>query len=178
MREKNKKLFVAILGKGDSGKSITWEALFRVKHRTGRRILHLSKYIQTEVYLFNSSPQERPWTKDEFIHEFKKRCIDDEANIVLCSLQSHLTPHMRDKNIIDAKEVLEIARKNRYDIFIQWLNPGFKSGVDTTKDVEKKIIDLMSINSVIGATKEDAGNKPEIRAEKLRSVILGWINSI
>ena len=172
----NEKLFVAVLGEPDSGKSKTWYELFKAPRKSGEKELVLNEYIQTEVYVFVSSPQENEWTRNEFLENFKK--INEEIKIVLCSLQTHLTPSMKSKKIVSAKEVLDIARDNGYEIFIQWLNPGYKWGEDTTPDVEKYIIELMDIESLIGMTKVDAQNTPaEERAEKLRNIILGWINS-
>ena len=84
---------------------------------------------------------------------------------------------MNRRNVVTAREVLEIASKNGYDIFIQWLNPGCRSDVDNHRGIENQIIELTEIDSVIGMKKEDAINQAEIRAEKLRIMALGWILS-
>ena len=49
MQEKNKKLFVVILGEPKSGKSSTWNALFERRIQKGKKILKLSDYLQTTV---------------------------------------------------------------------------------------------------------------------------------
>ena len=174
-KEKKKKLFVVILGEPKSGKSSTWEALFGRRIQKGKKILNLNKYLQTTIYIFVSSPQENYWTKERFLKEFK--IADSKSNIVLCSLQTNLTGNMNRRNVVTKEDVLEIANKNGYDIFIQWLNPGCKSGEDIHTDVEHQIIRLTETASVIGMKKEDARNQKEIRAEKIRTIMLGWILS-
>lgn len=175
MQEKNKKLFVVILGEPKSGKSSTWNALFERRIQKGKKILKLSDYLQTTVYIFVSSPQENYWTKERFLKELK--IANNTSNIIFCSLQTHLTGNMNRRNVVTAREVLEIASKNGYDIFIQWLNPGCRSDVDNHRGIENQIIELTEIDSVIGMKKEDAINQAEIRAEKLRIMALGWILS-
>lgn len=175
MQEKNKKLFVVVLGEQNSGKSFTWETLFGRKIQKGKKFLNLNDDLQAKVYIFVSSPQENLWTKERFLKEFK--IANSVANIILCSLQTHLTGNMNKRNVVTAREVLEIANRNEYDIFMQWLNPGRRSGIDNQRDVERQIITLTEIDSVIGMKKEDARNQAEIRAEKLKVIILGWILS-
>ena len=175
MLEKKKKLFVVVLGEPKSGKSSTWETLFGRRIQKGIKILSLNKYIQTTVYIFISSPQENYWTKERFQKEFK--IADSKSNIILCSLQTTLTGNMNRRNIVTKEDVLEIASKNGYDIFIQWLNPGRKTGEDKHENVEHQIIRLTKNSSVIGMTKENARNQKEIRAEKIRTIVLGWLLS-
>jgi len=171
MGEKEK-LFVAVLGGEESGKSSTWEELLEVRKgfKTGSKELMLDDYLFTDIYVFNGSPQERGWTRTDFEAVFIKV---KKYNIILCSLQLH-----EDIDTISAREILEFVKDKGYDIFVQWLNPEYTHGEDTTPDVEKKIIELMGIESVVGITKVDAENvSAKERAEKLRKVILGWINS-
>jgi septin family protein len=55
------RLFVAVLGNRNSGKSTTWNRLFEATVKTGKiqRSLHLNCAQTVDVFLINGSPQER-----------------------------------------------------------------------------------------------------------------------
>lgn len=189
--QKNRKLFVAVMGEQDSGKSATWNALFNVTIdtnflRRGENVrpLKLTEFLDTDIFLFPGSIQENGWTKEEFNKEFKRLCLDKNVKIVLCSLQTHTNKN--DTITVTAPEVLKFVNLHDFDIFIQWLYPGHNSRNEERKyeqTIGDDIIHLMSIESVIGISREDAtetGNKkqkPKERALKLKEIIYGWILS-
>lgn len=175
MTEESQKLFVAVIGEQRSGKSVTWEALFGKRVQKGKKTLVLNEYLQTSVFVFVSSPQENYWTKEKFQTEFNR--TNQQSRIILCSLQSHPTGNMINRRVVTKEEVLDTAKDNGYDIFIYWLNPGFRTGLDRHQNIEHEIMNLTERKAVIGFKKFDARNQPSIRAEYIRKMILGWIQS-
>ncbi len=180
MEEKKKKLFVVVLGEQNSGKSRTWMRLFHsdnpLRTRSLERELKLNDYLNVNVFLFYGSFQERDRTFQEFKDEFKKKCLDNDVQIVLCSLQTHSSG-----DIVTTREILDFVCTNGFDIYIQWLYPGSRSSDEErnfTDTIERDIIDLMRVNSVIGISNVNARQVlDQDRAERLRTIILGWILS-
>ncbi len=173
----NEKLFVVVMGEQVSGKSITWETLFDRRHRSGIHMLQLNRYIHSRVLLFVSSPQENYWTLNAFLNTFRNRQRGENLDIVLCSLQTTLTNNMVRRHVASAKDIIKHMDENGFDIFIQWLNPGFTSGIDNTPNITDQIMSYCEIDSVIGIRNENATLTPENRAGRLRDVILGWVQS-
>lgn len=175
MTEDNQKLLIAVIGEQRSGKSITWEALFGKRVQKGKKMLVLNEYLQTSVFVFVSSPQEKYWTEDKFQTELNN--AKQQSRIILCSLQSHPTGNMIRRRVITKEEAVEIAKDKGFDIFIYWLNPGYRTDLDRDPDIEHQMMSLTENAAVIGLKKFDARNQPDIRAEYIRKMILGWIQS-
>jgi len=165
------------MGEQGSGKSSTWESLFGRKHLSGLRLLQLNRYIFTKVLLFVSSPQENYWTKTKFLQTFKNRERGESPDIVLCSLQTSITNNMALRQVVSSKDIIDYMNDNGFDIFIQWLNPGFNSGIDNTPNITNQVMSYCETDSVIGIKKENATIDPAERTERLRDVILGWVQS-
>lgn len=165
------------MGEQGSGKSITWETLFGGRHRSGIHMLQLNRYIHSRVLLFVSSPQENRWNMNAFLNTFRNRQRGENLDIVLCSLQTTLTNNMIRRHVTSARDIIEHMDENGFDIFIQWLNPGFTSEIDNTPNITQQVMSYCEIDSVIGIRNENATLNPEDRAARLREVILGWVQS-
>ncbi len=150
------RLFIAILGHQKSGKSTTWDTLFGRTVKTGKnkRLLELKKGECVEVFLVSGSPQERDiYTKD---------ILDDQdSRIVLCSIQ-----YSRD-----ALDTFDYVVEHGYDLFVQWLNPGYKD--------KKSYFDrlgyanlLLALNATLAI--RDGTKRPQSRVHEIREFIYGW----
>lgn len=76
------RLFVAVMGNRNSGKSMTWNTLFGATVRTGKHARNLALYGGEccEVFLISGSPEER----GEYVGDILE---DNDCRIVLCSVQ-------------------------------------------------------------------------------------------
>jgi hypothetical protein len=76
------RLFVAVLGHRNTGKSKTWDTLFGRKVRTSRasRLLHLRRNEYVEVFVISGSNEERRKYAGNVLR-------NQHARIVLCSIQ-------------------------------------------------------------------------------------------
>ncbi len=150
------KLFIAVVGKRDSGKSTTWNILFDGTVRTGRhpRSLKLFDDECCEVFLVSGSPEERGEYAGDIL-------ADTECRIVLCSAQ--YTESVR--------ETFQFATEAGFALNIQWLNPGFR---DVGENFDR--LGLLPQLLAQGATFSirDGKNDPRERAEELRQFIYGW----
>jgi hypothetical protein len=104
------RLFVAVIGNRNSGKSKTWNTLFGREVRTGKepRRLQLAEGQSTEVFLISGSNEEK--------HRYAADVLANvDCRIVLCSVQ-----------YID--EAFELTWRHvfaeGFAIYAQWLNPG------------------------------------------------------
>lgn len=68
-----KNLLIGILGNTNSGRTYTWNNLFRKNVITGKNIrkLYLNENEYVEVFLINGSPQERNKDVSEIIKQVK-----------------------------------------------------------------------------------------------------------
>ena len=103
-------LLVSVFGHQQSGKSTTWNTLFGATQKTGTYIrkLYLNDTEYVEVFLVSGSPQERNIPVEEILGGLIPR-------IVLCSIQYHQT----------ALSTYQYFTANNYQLYCQWLNPGF-----------------------------------------------------
>lgn len=105
------RLFVAVIGSRNSGKSTTWNSLFGHEVRTGKepRRLWLDDDGHTaEVFLISGSNEERKKYATEVL-------ADVDCRIILCSVQYVEEAFESTWNHIFAEG---------FAIYAQWLNPG------------------------------------------------------
>ncbi len=154
-------LLVAVIGKGNSGKSHTWNTLFGKTVRTRKNIrrLDLGSGKSVDVFLVSGSPEERKRYVGDIIDNKKPR-------IVLCSIQYGAK----------AMDTIRWFVENDYFIFVQWLNPGFQDNTD------KAYVDHLGLTekilckeSILGIRN---GRLPAVRrVSEIRDFILGWAES-
>jgi hypothetical protein len=153
------KLVMAILGHRNAGKSSTWYELFGEQVRTGQstRTLHLTKshYIE-EVFLVNGSPEEREEPIEQIIGA-------QQPKVVLCSTQ-----------YVEDNETFQYFIDNGYELYVQWLNPGYKDqeGYDDE-------LDLVQFLLSAGATvaQRDGTLPLNDRVKEIRQFIFGWASA-
>lgn len=153
------KLVVAILGNRNAGKSSTWYELFGEQVRTGQstRKLHLTKshYIE-DVFLVNGSPEER----DESI---KGLIGDQEPTVVLCSTQ-----------YVENNVTLQYFIDEGYDLYVQWLNPGYKDQ-ESYHDEFDFVELLLSAGATV--TQSDGTLPLDERVKEIRQFVFGWASA-
>ncbi|HOY39061.1 MAG: hypothetical protein KBB11_05480 [Bacteroidales bacterium] len=153
----SEKLLIGVLGHYHAGKSTTWNSLFQRVVRTGKheRTLVIGS-MDIPVFLINGAPLERKT-------ELKKILPKDDPTIVLCSFLYH-------KNVI---QNFEYFIKKGYQIYIQWLNPGFSDEYDASLFYQYGIIDYL-LNSGATVSVQNGKINPEKRVEMVQNYLLGW----
>jgi hypothetical protein len=151
------RLFVGVLGHRNSGKSETWKTLFG---RTVRRGIHprplaLRPNECVEVFLVSGSFEER----EEYAGDILK---NKKARIVLCSMQY----------TEEVSETMEYVVKERFDIFVQWLNPGYSDG-------SMAYFDRLGLGEQLLANKATLSIRsgkvsPTQRVQEIKQFIYGW----
>ena len=103
-------LLVSVLGNINSGKSHTWNKLFDLTVRTGKkeRRLYFNDCEYVKVFLVSGSPEERETYVGELI-------TAEEPKIILCSTQYRES----------VKTTFRYFIEKGYFIFVHWLNPGY-----------------------------------------------------
>lgn len=153
------KLVVAILGNRNAGKSSTWYELFGEKVRTGpsTRKLSLTKshYIK-DVFLVNGSPEERDEPIEELIG-------DQQPTVVLCSTQ-----------YIVGNKTLQYFIDDGYDLYVQWLNPGF--GDQQPYGDTLGFVDLL-LSAGATVTQRDGRLPTGERVKEIRQFVYGWAST-
>jgi hypothetical protein len=149
-------LLVAILGNRHSGKSTTWNRLFDKTVKTGEypRDLYLNCAQSVEVFLISGSPEERELAVGDILPE-------PPPQIILCSTQYRQ----------DVTETFDYFFGKGYEVFVQWLNPGYSDG--------SAYQDSLALRDYLlnkGATLQvrDGRIDPAPRVRELRQFILGW----
>ena len=151
------RLAVIVLGTRNSGKSTTWNRLFDATVRTGKyqRSLNLNCAQYADVFVINASPEETETEVGDILP-------DPLPQIVLCSVQ------YRD----DAADTFRYFLQNGYELFVQWLNPGYA-------DIGKYADDLGLKDFLLtkGATlQQRSGVRHQARrVNEIRQYILGWV---
>lgn len=150
------RLLVAILGNRNSGKSTTWNRLFDGTVRTGKyeRSLYLNRAQAVDVFLVSGSPEEREIEVSEILPE-------PLPQIVLCSTQ------YRE----DVTKTFDYFFRKGYEVFVQWLNPGFSDS-----EAYEDTLALQDFLLKKGATLQlrDGHLDPAPRTQEIRQFILGW----
>jgi hypothetical protein len=154
-------LMIGLLGKAKSGKTHTWNLLFRKPNvRTGKKMrrLYFDEKQYVDVFLISRSAQKRKM-------DVKSIVKDKEPRIILCSMQyAKKLP-----------ETLSYFVDNRYFMYIHWLNPGYNEPNDIPLFYDSDLIDyILSVPSMIGVRngKDDAGP----RVDELRNFLYAWAN--
>ena len=150
------RLLVSVFGNRNTGKTTTWNTLFGATVNTGKheRRLYLNKAQWVNVFLVSGSPEERKLTIEQM--------LDGKLpTIVLCSAQ--YKP--------DVTKTFDHFFNNKYDAFVQWLNPGHGETARYTDPLGLKDYLLNS-----GATLQirDGRIPPQSRVNDIRQLILGW----
>lgn len=150
------RLLIAVLGNRNSGKSTTWNRLFDSTVKTGKyeRPLYINCAQAVNVFLVSGSPEEREIYVSEILPE-------SLPQIVLCSTQ------YRE----DVKETFDYFFSEGYEVFVQWLNPGYNDD-ETYNDV----FALREYLLENGATLQIRNGQidPAHRIKEIRQFILGW----
>lgn len=152
-----RKLLVGVLGNPGSGKSKTWDDLFGHKVHTGKKMRTLElNGVKIPVFLINESPLERR-TKLEYI------LPENDPKIVISSFLYHK----------DVKSNFDFFVKHGYEIYVQWLNPGFSDVNDKALFYSDGIINYLM---ACGATVSVKNGKlmPELRVEELKNFVYAW----
>jgi hypothetical protein len=153
------KLAVIVLGNRNSGKTATWNELFGQVVRTGTEIRNLSlgQGLEVPVFLVSGSPEERGLYVGDIIGKA-------EARIVLCSLQY----------AEGARESVQFFQSNGFELFVQWLNPGYSD--------EHQYADRLGFCDLLlfaGATIQCRDGTGEIapRVRDIRNFMIGWVTN-
>jgi len=175
------RLFVAVVGARNSGKTTTWNTLFGRQVNTGKkpRRLDLLPPEHTVVSLVDetsmarstggSSPHPRPYL-DVFLisgsNEEKKRYAqevleDVNSRIVLCSVQYTVEAFERTWNFVF---------EQGFQVYVQWLNPGYRA--DESYDHLGLVNRLLSKRAVLSV--RDGRDNLSERTEEIRQFIYGW----
>ncbi|MCK9255646.1 MAG: hypothetical protein GX793_02620 [Bacteroidales bacterium] len=152
-----RKLVIAILGNQGSGKTTTWETLFGRKVHTGKNLRNIEiQGIKIPVFLINESALERK-TKLEYILPEK------DPEIVISSFLYH-------------KEVIknfDYFIKRNYNIYVQWLNPGYNDSNDKALFYNDGIINYLLGHGAVVSVK-NAKNNPKYRVEEIKNYLLSY----
>ncbi|WP_316219395.1 hypothetical protein [Bradyrhizobium sp. SZCCHNR2026] len=150
------RLFVGVLGNRNSGKSSTWNDIFGATVRRGKysRLLELRTGECVEVYLVSGSFEER--------NEYAGDVLDDQAaKIILCSMQY----------TEDVGKTIDYITKSSFDIFIQWLNPGYN---DTDQYFDRLgLVNLLLAKSA-SLSMRNGKLATTDRVAEIREFIYGW----
>ncbi|MHC5717422.1 MAG: hypothetical protein ACYTX0_36250 [Nostoc sp.] len=165
------RLLVGVVGHSNAGKSSTWKDLFgadvQTSHHGNERRLYLPRNKQewVNVFLINGSPGERGKDVKEILNP--KGLINFEnPRIVLCSMQ------YPDDAV---GKTIQYFIEHKYDVFIQWLNPGYK---DTTEyDDSRGFIPLLlkENNSLLGI--RNGQLERTSRVNEIEDFIRGWAST-
>ncbi|ACS80198.1 hypothetical protein [Maridesulfovibrio salexigens] len=151
------KLLIAVLGHSNSGKSTTWYKLFgKSRLNTGSRLreLVLNETQSIDVFLINGSPEERGKTVEEILR-------GKTPEVVLCSTQYRK----------EVTATFDYFFDNGYDVYVQWLNPGFK---DKGSYTDRLGIEDYLIRNGATVHKRDGQCDPSQRVQEIREFILQW----
>jgi hypothetical protein len=178
------RLFVAVIGERNAGKSTTWNTLFGRTVNTGKKPRRLDVYRAESVdaHLVNGSNEERHRNLSEVLtlyqteifvvsgsNEEKKRYAQKVLNnvdcrIVLCSVQYVEEAFERTWNYVFAEH---------FSIYAQWLNPGYQ-GAETSDrlGLVNRLLAHDAVLSIRDGREDDA--RLHARVEEIRQYIHSW----
>jgi hypothetical protein len=179
----NDRLFVAVIGERNAGKSTTWNELFGRTVNTGKNARSLNAYAANtvDVRLISGSNEEKRRNLadvlanelDVFVisgsNEEKKRYAQEvlenvDCRIVLCSVQYVEEAFERTWDYIFSEG---------FSIYAQWLNPGHHGS--ETWDRLGLVNRLLANNAVVSIRDgRDDDQKLPARVEEIRQYIHGW----
>ena len=150
------RLFVAVLGNRNSGKSITWNKMFGRTVRTGNqeRKLELLSGEFVDVFLVSGSFEERNLYAGDVLE-------DQDCRIVLCSIQY----------TDEVARTLNYVRSKGFDLCVHWLNPGYDDGGETW-DRLGLVNQILADNSSVAI--RSGKISPSGRVQELKEFIYGW----
>lgn len=150
------RLFVAVLGHRNSGKSTTWNELFGRVVRTGTsaRTLQLYGGECAEVFLISGSPEER----DKYAGDL---LTDPDCRIVLCSMQY----------VEHVDRTLKFVAEQGFEFHVQWLNPGHHDA-GHVPDHLGLVPQLLHDGATLAIRDGKLDARP--RVEEIRQLIHGW----
>ena len=150
------RLLIGALGNRHSGKSHTWNTLFGRTVRRGKLPRHLELVPKecVEVFVVSGSFEERG--------EYAGDVLGTQScRIVLCSLQY----------TEDVRETLNYLIEQDFQLYIQWLNPGFNEP-DQVLDRLNLVDEILSQRSTFSI--RDGKITANDRVQELRQFIYGW----
>jgi hypothetical protein len=150
------RLFVAVLGHRQSGKSHTWNTLFGQTVRTGQnsRMLELRPHECVEVFLISGSNEERETYAGDILK-------NNTARIVLCSMQ--YVEHVTD--------TINYVSSEGFWTHVQWLNPGYSD--DAAYPDYLGLGNRLLFEGASIAVRSGKGAAAD-RVQELREAIYGW----
>jgi hypothetical protein len=157
------RLFVAVIGSRNSGKSTTWNSLFGKEVRTGkeaRKLLLDDEGRSTEVFLISGSNEER--------HRYAAEVLKDvDCRIVLCSVQYVEEAFDSTWNHIFAEG---------FAIYAQWLNPGHD---DQEHWDRLGLMNILIEHDAVFSVRDGRGGSAKLayRVEEIRQFINGWASA-
>lgn len=124
--------------------------------RTGRNARALALYGRecVEVFLISGSPEERQLYAGDILE-------GQDCRIILCSIQYTAT----------VRETLDYVVENKFDIFAQWLNPGYS---DPGENYDRLGLLPWLVGHEATVAIRDGKGQPQQRSEELRQFIHGW----
>ncbi len=151
------KLVIGVLGNYRAGKSKTWHTLFGREVRTGKHPRKIWIHnLQIPVFLINCAPLDRGV-------ELKYIMPNKDPEIVLCSFLYHK----------DVKDNINYFFDRNYQMYLQWLNPGYEDENDKVLFYNVGIINyLMSKGAVIAV--KNGKNNPKERVNEIRNYLYSW----
>ncbi len=151
------KLLIGVLGNYKAGKTTTWNQLFKREVRTGKHLRKLDLFnTKIPIFLINGAPLERRVDLEYILP-------DEDPQIVLCSFLYHKMVKSNFQYFID----------KGYDLYIQWLNPGYNDTNDKVLFYNLGIINyLMSYGAVISV--KNARLKPDARVDEIKNYLYAW----
>lgn len=178
------RLFVAVIGERNAGKSTTWNTLFGRTVNTGKKARSLNVFAvdSVDVRLINGSNEEKRRNLSEVLadteldvfiisgsNEEKKRYAQKvleniECRIVLCSVQYGEEAFERTWGYVFSEG---------FSIYAQWLNPGHHGG--EAWDRLGLVNRLLAKNAVVSIRDgREEGARLHARVEEIRQYIHGW----
>jgi hypothetical protein len=149
------RLLVGVLGLRNSGKSHTWNTLFGRTVRTGKHNLELRPGEFAKTFLISGSPEEREIAVKNILK-------DQHRRIVLCSMQY----------IQGVEQTLDYFAKNRFLLYVQWLNPARGRYPVMTFDELGLTTRILAVPSLLSIRASNGHAASRVR--ELREFIYGW----
>jgi len=150
------RLFVAVLGNRNSGKSTTWNKLFGRTVKTGKqpRSLELRPGEYVEVFLVSGSFEERSLYAGDVLEE-------QDCRIVLCSMQY----------TEEVAKTLNYVKEKGFALYVHWLNPGYSDQGESWDrlGLVNQILDAPAVLAI-----RSGKASPSTRVQEIREVIYGW----
>lgn len=180
----NDRLFVAVIGERNAGKSTTWNTLFGRTVNTGKRARSLNIFAANavDVRLISGSNEEKHRNLTEVLNsaeldvfvisgsnEEKKRYAQKvlenvDCRIVLCSVQYVEGAFERTWDYVFSEG---------FSVYAQWLNPGHQ-GKETWDKLG--LINRLLANNAVVSIRDGREDDARLRArvEEIRQYIHGW----